>query len=143
MTNRTIASTNMNETSSRAHTIVTITFLQKSKNAAGQEMVKSSQNCLVKFFLFFFRILKPKLYFALHKFAAQHQFHLHCKVEFAIFQSEIRPFQVDLAGSERVASTGARGDRLKEGASINASLSALGNCISALADQSNGATALF
>lgn len=89
--NRTIASTNMNETSSRAHTIVCITFCQKRKNDSGQEMAKTSVNNLV-----------------------------------------------DLAGSERVASTGATGDRLKEGAAINQSLSALGNCISALADQSQG-----
>ena len=33
---------------------------------------------------------------------------------------------VDLAGSERADSTGATGDRLKEGAAINKSLSALG-----------------
>lgn len=37
---------------------------------------------------------------------------------------------VDLAGSERADSTGATGDRLKEGANINKSLSALGNVIS-------------
>ena len=40
---------------------------------------------------------------------------------------------VDLAGSERAESTGATGDRLKEGCAINKSLSALGNVISALA----------
>ncbi|XP_034952059.1 osmotic avoidance abnormal protein 3-like [Chelonus insularis] len=40
---------------------------------------------------------------------------------------------VDLAGSERQARTGATGERLKEAASINLSLSALGNVISALA----------
>ncbi|XP_078042937.1 osmotic avoidance abnormal protein 3 isoform X1 [Augochlora pura] len=40
---------------------------------------------------------------------------------------------VDLAGSERQTRTGASGDRLKEAASINLSLSALGNVISALA----------
>ncbi|KAH0950342.1 hypothetical protein HN011_004855 [Eciton burchellii] len=40
---------------------------------------------------------------------------------------------VDLAGSERQTRTGATGDRLKEAASINLSLSALGNVISALA----------
>ncbi|XP_033220009.1 osmotic avoidance abnormal protein 3-like [Belonocnema kinseyi] len=40
---------------------------------------------------------------------------------------------VDLAGSERQSRTGATGDRLKEAASINLSLSALGNVISALA----------
>ena len=42
---------------------------------------------------------------------------------------------VDLAGSERVAKTGATGDKLKEGANINKSLSALGNVINALAEQ--------
>ncbi|KAJ1513394.1 Kinesin-like protein kif3b [Coelomomyces lativittatus] len=41
---------------------------------------------------------------------------------------------VDLAGSERQSKTGAQGDRLKEAAKINLSLSALGNCISALVD---------
>eukprot|EP00928_Gymnodinium_smaydae_P048831 TRINITY_DN32700_c0_g1_i1.p1 TRINITY_DN32700_c0_g1~~TRINITY_DN32700_c0_g1_i1.p1 ORF type:complete len:854 (-),score=225.24 TRINITY_DN32700_c0_g1_i1:44-2605(-) len=41
---------------------------------------------------------------------------------------------VDLAGSERPSKTGATGDRLKEGMSINLSLSALGNVISALVD---------
>ena len=35
-----------------------------------------------------------------------------------------------VAGSERADSTGATGDRLKEGANINKSLSALGNVIS-------------
>uniref|UniRef100_H2ZMC6 Kinesin-like protein n=1 Tax=Ciona savignyi TaxID=51511 RepID=H2ZMC6_CIOSA len=89
--NRTVASTQMNATSSRAHTVVTITFDQITKNEAGQETKKSSSINLV-----------------------------------------------DLAGSERADSTGATGDRLKEGANINKSLSALGNVISALADQSLG-----
>ena len=39
---RTVASTNMNATSSRAHTIVGITFIQKSKNDAGKEMAKGA-----------------------------------------------------------------------------------------------------
>ncbi len=39
---------------------------------------------------------------------------------------------VDLAGSERQGKTGATGQRLKEGAKINLSLSALGNVISSL-----------
>ncbi len=89
--NRTIAATNMNATSSRAHTIVTVTLLQKYKNDAGQEMTKSSMINLV-----------------------------------------------DLAGSERADATGATGDRLKEGAAINLSLTSLGNVISALADNSAG-----
>ena len=37
--------------------------------------------------------------------------------------------------SERAESTGATGDRLKEGSAINQSLSSLGNVIKALADQ--------
>ena len=40
--NRTVASTNMNATSSRAHTIVGISFIQKDKKQGGKEMAKSS-----------------------------------------------------------------------------------------------------
>jgi hypothetical protein len=45
---------------------------------------------------------------------------------------------VDLAGSERATKTGATGDRLKEGAKINLSLSALGNVIQSLAEGKGG-----
>lgn len=41
---------------------------------------------------------------------------------------------IDLAGSERAAATQNRGARLNEGANINKSLLALGNCINALCD---------
>lgn len=89
---RTVAATNMNASSSRAHTVVTIYFSQKTYSEdLGQSMTKQAQIALV-----------------------------------------------DLAGSERAESTGATGDRLKEGAAINQSLSCLGNVISALADISNG-----
>jgi len=46
-----------------------------------------------------------------------------------------------LAGSERAASTGASGDRLKEGANINKSLMILGKVISALAKKAEGKAA--
>ena len=72
----------MNASSSRAHTVVTITFDQIINNNSEKETIKSSIINLV-----------------------------------------------DLAGSERADSTGATGDRLKEGANINKSLSALGNVI--------------
>ncbi|KAJ3404808.1 Kinesin-like protein kif19 [Chytriomyces hyalinus] len=45
---------------------------------------------------------------------------------------------IDLAGSERAADTKNRGMRMIEGASINRSLLALGNCINALSDDSGG-----
>jgi len=88
--NRTVASTNMNATSSRAHTIFSVNFVQKV-NVKGQSMTKTSVINLV-----------------------------------------------DLAGSERAESTGATGDRLKEGAAINLSLTMLGNVIKALADPKKG-----
>uniref|UniRef100_A0A8D0YHV3 Kinesin-like protein KIF19 n=1 Tax=Sus scrofa TaxID=9823 RepID=A0A8D0YHV3_PIG len=47
-----------------------------------------------------------------------------------------RLFMVDLAGSERASQTQNRGQRMKEGAHINRSLLALGNCINALSDKS-------
>jgi len=87
---RTVAATQMNATSSRAHTIFTIILTQTITN---QSTLKVTD-----------KVSKISL--------------------------------VDLAGSERAASTGAQGGRLKEGAAINKSLSALGNCISALADAS-------
>lgn len=85
--NRTIGSTNMNATSSRAHTIVTIKFKQVTK-VGNDNTVKVSN------------------------------IHL-----------------VDLAGSERAGSTGATGERLKEGCNINKSLLVLGNVINVLADK--------
>lgn len=47
---------------------------------------------------------------------------------------------IDLAGSERQTKTGNRGARLTEGANINRSLLALGNCINALADRTRRVT---
>lgn len=46
---------------------------------------------------------------------------------------------VDLAGSERADTSGACGDRLKEGGSINKSLVTLGGVIATLADMSERA----
>ncbi|KAI9332345.1 P-loop containing nucleoside triphosphate hydrolase protein [Obelidium mucronatum] len=86
---RSVGATLMNETSSRSHSIFTITI--ESSEAGGGVDGED-------------RFVLGKL-------------HL-----------------VDLAGSERQSKTGASGDRLKEATKINLSLSALGNCISALVD---------
>jgi len=93
--NRTVASTKMNATSSRAHTIFGIMFTKITQDGE----VKSES------------VSKVNL--------------------------------VDLAGSERAESTGATGDRLKEGCAINQSLSSLGNVISALADKAMGKKKVF
>ena len=45
---------------------------------------------------------------------------------------------VDLAGSERASQTGNTGEKLKESASINLSLSTLGNVINILAENASG-----
>ena len=79
---RTVAATQMNSTSSRAHTVITISIKQLITKEGITNEKTSDMNL------------------------------------------------VDLAGSERAESTGATGDRLKEGAAINKSLSALGNVIS-------------
>ncbi|XP_076623354.1 kinesin-like protein KIF18A [Colletes latitarsis] len=47
---------------------------------------------------------------------------------------QVKLSMIDLAGSERASATGCKGDRFKEGANINKSLLALGNCINNLAD---------
>lgn len=86
--NRTTASTNMNDVSSRSHAIFTVRFTQ----ARFDKDMPSEKTSKV---------------------------HL-----------------VDLAGSERADASGATGQRLKEGGSINRSLVTLGNVISALADMS-------
>jgi kinesin family protein 1 len=45
--NRTVAATNMNATSSRAHTVVTVMFEQISKDQTGKETTRSSEINLV------------------------------------------------------------------------------------------------
>ncbi len=102
--NRTTASTNMNDQSSRSHAIFTLYIQQQRQaksenpfhlevdttNATEEENSKNSGDI---------ETLTAKFHF------------------------------VDLAGSERLKRTGATGDRAKEGISINCGLLALGNFI--------------
>ena len=103
--NRTTASTNMNDQSSRSHAIFTL-YIQQQRQAKAEnpfhlelEDSEKSRNGGDDF-----ETLTAKFHF------------------------------VDLAGSERLKRTGATGDRAKEGISINCGLLALGNVISALGD---------
>ncbi|KAI7863812.1 hypothetical protein BDF14DRAFT_1876135 [Spinellus fusiger] len=86
---RTVAATNMNETSSRSHAVFTLFLTQKRLD----DLTKLETEKVARISL------------------------------------------VDLAGSERANSTGATGTRLKEGASINKSLTTLGKVIAGLAEQ--------
>jgi kinesin family protein 1 len=91
---RTVAATNMNETSSRSHAVFTLLLTMKRHDVdSGLDTEKVSRISLV-----------------------------------------------DLAGSERANSTGATGQRLKEGANINKSLTTLGKVISSLALASGAET---
>ena len=85
---RTVAATNMNETSSRSHAVFTILFSQST----------------------------------------------HDSITDLLTEKQSKISLVDLAGSERADSSGATGDRLKEGANINRSLTTLGKVIAALAE---------
>ena len=90
---RTVAATNMNATSSRAHTVITISFTQIFyEETTGKPLNRKQSNINL----------------------------------------------VDLAGSERAGKTGATGERLQEGSSINKSLSTLGKVITTLAKKSTG-----
>lgn len=64
----------------------------------------------------------------------------HCIISLSIYLNNVFRNQlhfIDLAGSERLSLSGSTGDRLLETQYINASLSALGDVISALENQSN------
>ncbi|KAJ3233197.1 kinesin-like protein Klp8 [Chytriomyces hyalinus] len=103
---RTVASTNMNETSSRSHAVFTVHVTQTITRAFPS--VSPSQPNSVS----------------------------PIKVAPSKVERISRICLVDLAGSERADSTGATGTRLKEGANINKSLTTLGKVISALAEAS-------
>ncbi|KAI5687100.1 Kinesin motor domain containing protein [Leishmania braziliensis] len=106
---RHMASTRMNETSSRSHAIFTLQLLQKctrviSSGEGGDGVAVIEATSMT---------------------AATTTRQLGAKINL-----------VDLAGSERAKATGAEGETLKEGAQVNKSLTTLGIVINALAAQS-------
>lgn len=113
----------MNATSSRAHTIVSINFSQKAKACRPSDIFSSLSSP--------FSSPPPRPAPSPPSLASQN-------AAGVVMTKTSSINLVDLAGSERAESTGATGDRLKEGASINQSLSTLGNVISAVVDQQGG-----
>lgn len=59
---------------------------------------------------------------------------MHMKNNTTGVVQQMKLSMIDLAGSERASATSGLGMRFKEGANINKSLLALGNCINSLAD---------
>jgi hypothetical protein len=113
--NRTIAATNMNETSSRAHTICSLKLTSTRVSSSSSSSSESSNG-------------------------GSGSGGLQNTIKAVDRTSLIN--LVDLAGSERQRASGVAGDRLKEAGAINKSLSALGNVISALAYNSGLASEL-
>lgn len=100
---RTVAATNMNETSSRSHAVFNIIFTQKRHDAETDNTSEKVWLCHIELvhedieFIKSDNLLLSALHFYLFNF---------------LFQvSKIS--LVDLAGSERADSTGAKGTRLK------------------------------
>lgn len=134
---RTVASTNMNATSSRAHTVFQIILTQtKLDRAMGKATDKVRTHCTVCR-----RAHSPGVTLVCHR-CCLHR-HVGCLsplplkvVPSSLSYHVLRGFLtqeaamsvslqtavinlIDLAGSERASGTGATGDRLKEGAAIN------------------------
>ncbi|KAI8323884.1 kinesin-domain-containing protein, partial [Martensiomyces pterosporus] len=103
---RTTASTDMNRTSSRSHAIFTLFLRQQNRRSSAALATNGSLQ-------------------GLEHGEPDGSPSIVSKIHF-----------VDLAGSERMKRTGAAGNRVKEGISINAGLLALGNVISALGNAS-------
>ncbi|KAJ2617779.1 hypothetical protein H4S08_000159 [Coemansia sp. RSA 1365] len=113
--NRHIAGTNMNERSSRSHTIfrIVIESREKAVDGEGDDIDGSG-------------VGKRQQRLSTGSFTESEEFTGAVKVSCLNL--------VDLAGSERVGQTGAEGQRLKEGAHINKSLLALGTVIGRLSE---------
>eukprot|EP00268_Persea_americana_P059255 TRINITY_DN724_c0_g1_i8.p1 TRINITY_DN724_c0_g1~~TRINITY_DN724_c0_g1_i8.p1 ORF type:complete len:930 (-),score=234.93 TRINITY_DN724_c0_g1_i8:319-3108(-) len=103
------ANTKLNTESSRSHAILMVHVRRSVKGRRDREVTSSSENGNASHLT---RTLKPP----------------------TIRKSKL--VVVDLAGSERIDKSGSEGHTIEEAKSINLSLSALGKCINALAENS-------
>ncbi|KAJ3214406.1 Kinesin-like protein kif3a [Dinochytrium kinnereticum] len=117
--NRTVGETNMNEVSSRSHSILTITIDQMVMKRQGNMGTLSASSSILDF-----DAISDSQ-------SGQEPLGL-------LGRKRSKIHLIDLAGSERADATGAVGQRLKEGSAINQSLSCLGNVISALTSSQGG-----
>ena len=144
--NRTTASTNMNDQSSRSHAIFTL-YIQVSCYGSCLFTMTAFMMFTMLQILIIYSFAAVCLHFICLLLQQQRQakndnpFHLELDEEntnegstkVGDIETLTAKFHfVDLAGSERLKRTGATGDRAKEGISINCGLLALGNVISAL-----------
>ncbi|KAJ2784745.1 hypothetical protein GGI15_002172 [Coemansia interrupta] len=119
--NRQIGGTNMNERSSRSHTIFRIVIESREKADSGVSMSESADTASEADLS-----LRQQQRLSTGSAAESSEF------TGAVMVSCLN--LVDLAGSERVGQTGAEGQRLKEGAHINKSLLSLGTVIARLSE---------
>ncbi|RWR87555.1 kinesin-like protein KIN-UB isoform X1 [Cinnamomum micranthum f. kanehirae] len=103
------ANTKLNTESSRSHALLMVHVRRSVKGRRDREVTSSSENGNASHLT---RTLKPP----------------------TIRKSKL--VMVDLAGSERIDKSGSEGHTIEEAKSINLSLSALGKCINALAENS-------
>ncbi|KAJ3098688.1 Kinesin-like protein kif3a [Phlyctochytrium planicorne] len=122
--NRTVGETNMNEVSSRSHAVLTITIDQVIKKESGPTSNKKGTLTEASSFV--------------DMDASESSSGNNDEGTGILGRKRSKIHLIDLAGSERADSTGATGQRLKEGSAINQSLSCLGNVISALTSGPSG-----
>ncbi|RUP49764.1 hypothetical protein BC936DRAFT_141534, partial [Jimgerdemannia flammicorona] len=132
--NRAVGATDMNEQSSRSHAIFSVTLKQEKWVPSSSPTTSPASSRGSPSPIPGSRGKRPGSAMSSHRQSMSGSSEDGEEGEWVVVNSKFH--FVDLAGSERLKRTSAAGERMKEGININAGLSALGNVISALGDQS-------